>query len=328
DDHGKKLRFDIEFQVRTGDDDYFGIKAKKAVSEALINTFMIRDKSKEDLIARSLLSIAKQEFMASFMKNFVKTITFYKLIDRDIQIDFKFIPTKENPQDYSYELSTNHLLNISNTDKLFPQITGKNKRIINQVATQKREPNHQRYQYAGGAISIWVKVLDSLLPGTQEHAVKGMVRYRRYFIDHEPANHKIHQEQEEVLANQLIFARTDSVPFLTVDVIKKFNVKSLIPSLDKMIVYPGYLVEPDLYKEGIVEDLLSPSTKPIKAGELQITGSVKSSSQKYNYNLHLKKLVFDFATKTFDTNQSDTLADIKNFPTNTNDTTLKQNLGM
>jgi len=102
----------------------------------------------------------------------------------------------------------------------------------------------------------------------------------------------------------------------------------LIPSLDKMIVYPGYLVEPDLYKEGIVEDLLSPSTKPIKAGELQITGSVKSSSQKYNYNLHLKKLVFDFATKTFDTNQSDTLADIKNFPTNTNDTTLKQNLGM
>jgi len=327
DDHGKKLRYDIEFKVRTGDNAYFGEKAKKAVSEALINTFMINTKSKEELIGRTLISIAKQEFMASFMKHFVKTITFYKLLDRDIQVDFNFIPTAENPIDYSYELSTNHLLNISNTDTFYSKLTGKNKKIIDQVISKNRESNNERYQYAGGSISLWIKVLDSFLPGTKDKAVKGLIRYRRYFIDHETQSHNIGIEQEGVLVNNITFTKTSLSPYLTVDIIKKFNIKESTPRLDQMIIYPGRLFEPDMYKEDIVENILYFNTNSIETGKLLISGSVLSNSQKYPYNLNLKKLVYDFQAKIFDNNKSDTLTDIKNFPMN-NDPAIKQNLGM
>jgi len=327
DDYGKKLRFDIEFKVRTGDNAYFGEKAKKAVSEALINTFMINTKSKEELIGRTLLSIAKQEFMASFMKHFVKTITFYKLLDRDIQVDFNFIPTSENPIDYSFELSTNHLVNISNTGTLYSKLTGKHKKMIEQVISQDRENNKERYQYAGGSIGLWIKVLDSFVPGTKDNVVKGLIRYRRYFIDHDIQNQNIGLEQEGVGINNIAFTKTSSLPFLTVDIIKKFNVKEPNPRLDKMIIYPGRLFEPDMYKEGIIENILYINTNSMETGKLLISGSVKSGSQKYAYNLHLKKLVYDFQTKKFDNNKSDTLTDIKNFPMN-NDPTIKQNLGM
>ncbi|OFZ21531.1 MAG: hypothetical protein A2202_08890 [Bdellovibrionales bacterium RIFOXYA1_FULL_36_14] len=327
DDYGKKLRFDIEFKVRTGDNAYFGEKAKKAVSEALINTFMINAKSKEELIGRTLLSIAKQEFMASFMKHFVKTITFYKLIDRDIQIDFNFIPTAENPIDYSFELSTNHLVNTSNTGTLYSKLTGKNKKMIEQVISQDRENNKERYQYAGGSIGLWIKVLDSFVPGTKDNVVKGHIRYRRYFIEHDIQNQKIGLEQEGVGINNIAFTKTSSSPYLTVDIIKKFNVKEPTPRLDKMIIYPGRLFEPDMYKDDIVENILYINSNSIETGKLLISGSVKSNSQKYAYSLHLKKLVYDFQTKNFDNNKSDTLTDIKNFPMN-NDPTIKQNLGM
>ena len=328
-DHGKKLRYDIEFRVRTGDNDYFGEKAKKAVSEALINTFMINAKSKEELLGRTLLSIVKREFMASFMKHFVKTITFYKLLGRDIQVDFNFIPTSENPIDYSYELSTNHLLNISNTDTLYSKLTSKNKKIIERVIAQEREQNNERYQYSGGSISLWVKVLDSVLPGTKENVVKGLIRYRRYFIDHdnENQNHKIGIEQEGVWVNHIATTTTRPLSFLTVDIIKKFNAKETTPRLDKMIIYPGRLFEPDMYKDDLIENILYIKSNSIETGKLLISGSVKANSQKYPFSLHLKKLVYDFKSQLFDNDKSDTLTDIKNIPIN-NDPSIKQNLGM
>ena len=148
--NNKTIRYKVipEFKTSIGED-YAKEKARKAFQAAIAKT--LKDGS---------LSGFKNNIQEAFIKEFIKTLLVVKLVNSKIQVDLTFIPVKDSPEDLSNELSSNQLIQISNTDQLSMKLENLNEFSLVDYLTSNSPIANEKLQYIGGVITLQISIAD------------------------------------------------------------------------------------------------------------------------------------------------------------------------
>ncbi|PIP94682.1 MAG: hypothetical protein COW00_09220 [Bdellovibrio sp. CG12_big_fil_rev_8_21_14_0_65_39_13] len=306
--YNKFIGYDIKSKFWTNkDDDYLKTKSLKTIQEAFAKTFKQTEEEKLDKKASFIL---KQNIYKGFIENFIKTIAVSKIVNGQFQFDFEFTPYIETDINYNREFSSNQLIRLDDTKSIYDILTNEDKEIAENIYRLPWPDSGEYYQYVGGNLTLWVKLFDLVwhpshpFPNPKKNAVKGFVRYRRYFKVN-PQNNKTHEiKNANFEINHIIYKKDESNEkrFLTVDIYKQFDLENPIPQLDKMEIHFGKLLPSNIIHDSILEDLLSKDLPAIDTGEMVLSGKYHSEmngNQSLNSNIKIKKLVYDFKIHEF-----------------------------
>jgi len=300
------IEYDMEPRFWTDlDDKYLQAKAKVALNSTLVDTFssLASPQNKKPITA-----LLKENLIKNIVSNYIKTAQVFKIFNGTFQIDLNFTPKEHLNINYDHELSTNQLINFENSGSLYDELVSSEISNAKQMASIDFPVSTELYQYTGGSISIWLKLLDMSfnplkpIPNPKKNAVKGFVRYRRYFKVNSPSRMDFQLNSEAVTSNLLHFKKnkegTINSRFITVDIIKEFNLKNLIPKDGRMEIHFGNIVPNNIKKGNIIRNFFSKKEKKINTGELSFSGEFKGY-RNGTYKSTIKKLVYDFKKKRF-----------------------------
>lgn len=306
--YNKFIGYDIKSRFWTNkDDDYLKAKSIKTIQEAFVKSFQ---HSEETQINQKASIILKQNIYKGFVENFIKTINIGKMINGQFQFDFEFYPFMDIELNYDRELSSNQLIRLDDDKSIDKLINEETKDISQEIYSMPWPDSGEYYQYVGGNLTLWIKVFDLVwhpsqpIPNPKKNAIKGFVRYRRYFKVN-PQNNKIHEiKNSNFDIDHIIYKKDENEEkrFLTVDVFKQFDLENQIPQLDKMEIHFGKLLPSNIVHDSILEDLLSKDLPAIDTGEMVLSGKYQSElngTKKLNTNIKVKKLVYDFKNHEF-----------------------------
>ncbi len=271
DSYGKEIRYRLETRFWTNKDQaYLKKKLDRVVQKTLYD--VLEDIKKADIAKEkgesessvSVTSSLKDHFVQHLLKEFVKTLYLYKILNGTFQFDIAVVPLDDNPLTFATEFSSNQLV-IYPDENISPASLSKEleqgsmdlpKRIARLEFPHQREGDI----FLAGNISVAFKLVDfdinplRPIPNTKKNAVKGTIIYRKYirkgvkyftFRCHKKSCHKMKINDIEY----------DDDRYLTVDYIYNFNLKNLLPKLDIVRFYPGTLKGRGYYKTGIFSHL-------------------------------------------------------------------------
>jgi hypothetical protein len=155
--------------------------------------------------------------------------------------------------------------------------------------------NSQAANYIGGVATVYIELLDAnpkfKVPEPTKNAVKGFIRYRRYYRVQQDHAQTVTCDKYTLSSNRA----GENVPtFFTVDLYKNFNLKNLIPTPETIEIYPGLLATTNDGRDG----LLPRDTKEI--GDSISTASFNVSQKKLiggDLTITLNKLVYGATDK-------------------------------
>lgn len=324
DNHGGYLTYDmdVDFWSDKGEE-YFKKNGKKTIEESLKKTF---DELANGEKGIKLPAEAKTHFIKEALNNFVYTAKVLKLIDANFEIDFKFSP-RNVEANYNNELSSNQLVNFSNTGNLLKDINQNGKSLPEKVLDTNFAFDGQTYQYVGGAITLAAELLDTSwkitqpIPKPKKNAVKGFLRLRKYYRVNDPSLLSVDGlfSKKDIEINMTHFKEEDNskTPFVTVDSIYSFNLEELVPSPEKVIIHFGELVSLDKSYDNIFKRVLRifKRSNDIRTSDLYFKGVLNNSGKKEKFSTKIDTLVYDYETKKFSskskisTNTSNTSSD-------------------
>lgn len=302
----KKISYDLDVKLRTdADDEYLKRKADLALHDAFRLSFdKINSEKEKD---PSLISVFKTGLIESFVDHFIKTIGALKLVNKTFQIDFSFIPNIQKDLNYKEELSSNQLIQWDDIGSLYQELQSKELPLQEKILNTKLPATEKLFQYQGGQISLWIKILDMSpsfnIPNPKKNAVKGFVRIRRYYKANGLAELSPFLRNSEFKIDKLglDFEKEKKDFFITVDLFKEFSLGDIIPKLDRIEIYFGTLLPDNMYKNNIIGKLISNEDHAIKTAELKIKGSFKSQEgSSHPFQSSIQRLTYDFEKKSFD----------------------------
>ena len=309
--YNKYISYELEPRFWTSlDSKYLKRKAFKAINETFSKSFIqIQNETQE-----TLPTLLKNNLTKSIVKNYVKTLNFYKIFNGAFQFDFNFTPKEQRSLNYIDELSTNQLVMYNQDINLYHKMINKQVSLTQKVYETKVPNSGELFQYNGGSISVWFKLLDlnllkiqNPIPNPKKNALKGYVRYRKYIRINEPSEINLEIKDDLISTSLLQFQnKSKSSPiYMTVDIYQNFNLKNLIPTNDKMVIHFGKIIPNNLNRDSIFKSLLhiTSKEKSIKTASLTLHGSITKDIKKQKFKSKIKKLVYSFKDQEF-TNES------------------------
>ncbi|GEM_PF-3823703 len=301
------IKYDITTDFWTNKDtDYLQEKSLESIREAILKTATAAGEQLPD--EKIVLSkILKDNLIESFIGNFVKTLAVYKIINGVFQFDINFNPKNDHWTNYDNELSSNQLIRINQTGLLEEQLNDASKSVVDHIVdtTFKIPSSDNTYHYAGGVVTLWVKLLDILASPTQPlKLVDSFIRYRRYYR----MNNAIEFTSLGIGGNSGMIDDIKKAPgednkynaeFVTVDVYKKINRTTFAPYLDKADVYFGKLIPSTNRRENTINRTIAERPNIIKSSDYQINVRTVKDRQKYTYTVPLGVLSYSFIDKSF-----------------------------
>lgn len=311
----KYLSYDLSLNFRTNkDEDYIREEMKKSLQETIRSSLIEKNKSlSEEGIEdheKGLTSLIKGHLTQNIINNFVKTIKVYKILNGTFQIDFNFTPRVESQFSYNTELSSNEYINWSQRGKVKGLIESEEKALHEKILEAPVPFGNETYQYKGGQITLWFKVMDMApklhLPNPKKRGIKGFIRLRRYFRAPQLANTEPFIEDKDFRLNMVHFKslkqknRNDvKENFVTVDLYKEFDLENLKPRLDRVELHFGKVLPDNFHKNTLIGRIFSYNDKVIKTSEMNLHGVLKFNNKDYLFETRLDKLVYDFEEGEF-----------------------------
>ena len=306
DSYQKRVSYDLDVKLRTDvSEEYLKKKAELALHDSFRISFEKMKEVKEK--DPPLIGLFKEGLIESFTTHFVKTIGALRLVNSTFQIDFSFVPKIHKDLNYIPEFSSNQLIQWNDTGSFYDELTKGDLSLQEQILKTKIPANDKPYQYYGGQLSIWLKVLDMHprfdIPDPKKNAVKGFLRFRRYYKANDIADLKpFLRGQDLKMENVKIEMEKGKKDFfVTVDVFKEFSLGSIMPKLDRMDIHFGTLQPDNLYKNSFIGMLFTNDNGTIKTGEIKIKGQFKADDGSMQpFRTTLERLSYDFNKKSFD----------------------------
>lgn len=311
----KYLSYDLSLNFRTNKDEPY---VKEVLQESLretIRTSLIQKKTEtaEEGVEshdKGLVALIKGNLINNLVDNFVKTIKVYKIINGTFQIDLNFVPKVQKEFGYGPELASNELVNWSQKDSLFNELKKEDVPLHQKILETPVPSGSNTYQYKGGQITIWFKVMDLVptlhLPNPKKRGVKGFIRLRRYYRAPELANTDPFIEDKDFRLNMVHFKSLKkknkngvSENFVTADIYKEFDLENPVPKLDRVELHFGKVLPDNFHKNSLIGRLFAYKEKTIETSELNLYGVLKYHDKEYVFESQLNKLVFDFKSGEF-----------------------------
>ncbi|MCM2277831.1 MAG: hypothetical protein NDJ89_07115 [Oligoflexia bacterium] len=305
DTRGKQLRYRVQSRLWTSmDDEYLQEQARRALNDAIARTLETKDIEKRSGEEPSLASRLKGNLMESFLEEFVKTWKFYKIVNGTLQLDLYFLPERDSPSDYGPELASNGLVRMNDTGSLAARL-----RELDEASFTRRIHAAGKFvpgkgfadgdplRYVGGVITLNIKILDSrwkplqkLLPSPRKNAVKGYIRYRRYFAGRELA------ASDGACGKGAFEGNAAGDRFTTVDVYKTFNLEKLAPKAERLEVFPGRIMAPNKGEDELLPSGSDFVGKTIHGGDYRISAGAADH--------RVRSLVYSISDGRFDSRRS------------------------
>ncbi len=310
DTYQKRVSYEMDVKLRTDvSEEYLRKKAELALHDSFRISFeKMREAKEKD---PPLVNLFKEGLIESFTTHFVKTIGALRLVNSTFQIDFSFVPKIHKDFNYVPELSSNQLVQWNDTNSFYDELTKEDQSLQEQILKAKIPSNKEGYQYYGGQLSIWLKILDTHprfdIPDPKKNAVKGFLRFRRYYKANAIADLKpfLRGQDLKMESVKVEMEKGKKDFFITVDVFKEFSLGSIMPKLDRMDIHFGTLQPDNLYKNSFIGMIFTNDNGTIKTGEIKIKGEFKAEDGSlYPFRTSLERLSYDFNKKSFDVSAS------------------------
>jgi hypothetical protein len=317
----KFLNYETNFEFRTDKDlDYLKENMQETIDKSFSEAFLEMAKNGPGEKAPPLISLLKKSVVKNVMDIFLMTPKILKIANGTFQFDFYFRPKTNAVLNYKKELSSNQLVHLENTGKLMEQINEEKVPLNRHVSTIEIPESGEFYNYRGGVITIWVKLLDmnwnllKPIPNPKKNALKGFVRYRRYFSANDLNSISPFPSGDKLKVKEVYFKRRkkEKNNMVTVDIYKEFNISELVPKLDRMEVTYGKAISNNLHKNSIIGTILNNSEDSVNTGLLKIKGEIKYRGQRISFRSDIRKVVYDFNENKFSNQTSFTTS----FPRN------------
>ncbi len=295
--YSKSIAYDVDFNLWTDKDGgYLRDKARLAVHDAFAKTMTQKGAG----IDQTLPALLKANLMASFINRFIKTLYVFKILNGTFQIDLNFSPKSDSPHNFSREFSSNQMLNLEQKGQLASYLESDDKSLAEKVLDVQFPNSAENYQYQGGQVTLWLKILDlswnplNPIPNPKKNAVKGFVRYRRYFEINQLNQASLDLPGQDFKITKLKFKKKKKYQkgMITVDVYKEFNLSSLIPKIKRIEVFPGILKGHTVKQTGL-KRFLSKREKNRKTGHLLVNGELVHSKRKIQFESTIEKIVLN-----------------------------------
>lgn len=295
------LNYDVQVRFSSDTDkEYINSKAKEALHAAFGKTFM--ELNAGDNPDATLTVAMKKNLVSEVMDKFVKTLYVYKIFDGNFQIDFIFTPRVISSIDYQHELSTNQLIHLDNTGSLHKKLTAQDISLPELIKNNKVPNNGELYQYLAGAISVNVELADLTpafkIPDPKKNIVKGNVKFRKYYRINDRSLLNLNLKEKGFTVDTLHLKEVDDSKehILTVDLIKSFNLKELVPENDRLEISFGEISDLKIKKRNLWSRFMSfINGKDITTSDLHIYGKYDGEE----YKAKVEKLVYSFKEKKF-----------------------------
>jgi hypothetical protein len=302
----KTLRYDLSANIWTDKDgDYLKERARLAVHDAFSKTVGQLDVGDQE---KGMATLLKENLISSFVQKFVKSLAIFKIANGTFQIDFEFTPEMMTEVGFENEFASNQIIDVSRRGGVAQDLAKTDFSLIDKVAQIKIPDDGNPYQYTGGSISLWIKILDlswdpsQPIPNVKKNAVKGFVRYRRYFRANQRNLGGFFPANAELLISSKHFQKEKKGPenhYLTVDLYKEFDLKGLVPSPDKLSISFGKLLPTDVHRDSFLARLFTNQKEGLDTGTLKLNGQFKDGKRQRNFQAEVQKLTFDLQTKEF-----------------------------
>ena len=304
----KYMEYELDVEFRTDKDkEFLQKKARLALHNAITESFKKKANLPEG--EGSIALLLKENLIQQFIQNFIKSLSVLKIVNGTFQIDLNFSPSIQPTLNYKNELASNQLVNFDDKDKFSDFLDKKELSLHEKVMKLPTPDTGDFYQYKGGQITIWIKTLDLVwnpanpIPNPKKNAVKGFVRYRRFF-----KADKLHSlapfiKEKDFKLNLVSFPNKQGIKnsFVTVDVFKEFNLGQIMPDLERMEVHFGKLLPNNFHKNSLIGRIFNYKEKSLKTGDLFLEGEIKIDGEKEEFKTKVSKLVFDFKKDEFST---------------------------
>jgi len=311
--YGKNLRFTVRAKLWTDlDKPYMQENLKSALEDAVAKTL---DPASG---ASPLTQVLKKNLMSEFMQHFVYRLGVLKLVNGTVQVDFHFLPESDDAQTLVQEMASNQLVRFGAVGTLGKQLADLDSWSVTQqvrdmtpkiIALRQAVGKDMENVLVGGTVSLYLKLLDTHwriskpIPNTGKNAVKGFVRYRRYFVRPSALPSQAAAcEDPLVKLDRLEWDSKKSNPaqFYTVDVYKSFNLKGMIPEPDTVEIFPGRLLAGNEGRSDLLPKGHGFNGKSLRSGSLVLGGLLKSGSEQIRFSHKVDKLVFQLDKQAFD----------------------------
>ncbi|MCM2322261.1 MAG: hypothetical protein NDJ90_03260 [Oligoflexia bacterium] len=321
DTRGKRARQEVQTRVWTDmDGEYLQGQARKALNEAVARTLQKRDAESGTGPEGTLISRLKGNLMESFLDEFIKTWRFYEIVNGTLQLDFYFSPEADAPTDYGPELGSNGLVRLNETGGLAAKLqefeaqsfTRKVRAGARLIPPGRDAGGREGLRYIGGNITLNIQILDMgwkplerFFPKSKKNAVKGFLRYRRYFAGAGAPLTSARCGQGTHQVKSAGYERGDSDDaFITVDVYHTFNLESLAPRPDRIEVFPGRILAPNRGEDALLPAGTEFTGKSVHAGDFVVKGETREPQSSIEFQHRLRGLVYSFESGQFDVRRS------------------------
>lgn len=299
--YNKYLNYDLEINFRTNKDDSNILdSSKQALKEALAKTLVLPENGDPK---ESIIKIFKENFMQELITRFVKTLKVYKIINGSFQIDLNFIPRVSAHFNFDEELSSNQLIRWDSLSEHELELESIHHTIAQKVLSLSLPNNDDPFQYKGGQISLWFKLVD-LKPKFKINSDKktmasGFIRYRKYLrAPHLLKPIKLKGNDKLKFDNISFKPYRQRDPYITVDIYQDFDSQTPNSKLSHVAFHFGTLLEDNFHNNSLLTTFHK-GKSPIKTGELIFKGTYQMRGHSYKFKSLVKSLVFDFRKENF-----------------------------
>ncbi len=299
--YNKYINYDLDIKFRTNkDEDYILETSKKALKEALTKTLIIPTGGEDK---ESLIKLFQENLMEELIDNFVKTLKLYKIVNGSFQIDLNFTPRVTPQFNFNEELSSNQLIQWDAISEHELEVETIKHSVAKRAISIELPYNHEPFQYKGGQISLWFKLVD-LTPDLQlnspkERVASGFIRYRKFYkAPHFLETIKLNGNSKISFESASFIAYKERAPYVTVDVYQEFNFNNPIPKLDRVEFHFGKLLEDNFHRDSLLPSFHK-KRDPIQTGELLFRGHFQKAGHQYSFDSVIQSLVFDFRRGDF-----------------------------
>ncbi len=307
DDSNPYLTYETDLNFRTNvDAKYVEDQGRHVFNKALGMTLEkvtggdLKEQAEEDSKKQSITSLFSTNLKAQIIENFVKTLNVLKIINGAFQIDINFVPKIHKKISYRPELTNNQLIQLDDTRKLFSKLTHDEASLATRVFINNSKPSSDIYQYRGGQITLFIKLLDlhfnleDPIPKTKKKAVKGFIRYRRYFNGNNLDRIIPKVSTKDLKISEMQVDAKNKNFFVTVDSYESFTLAELAPKFDRMEITFGKILPDNFSNKSFFKKMVSSSPAAIETGSLKISGKVYNKEEWSNFTTELEKVVIKF----------------------------------
>lgn len=306
---GKYVKYDLDYKFWTNKNKAdIREKSKIAFHNAISKTLVGDVKQGKDS-QESLQDVFKKNLTESLVDEFIKTLFVFNIMNGKFQFDFEISPNFSNNINIDDELHTNQLISLNDRNKLTGLINQQALGLKDKVSQTYIPSDNNNYQFMGGSITLNLDILDlswdptQPIPKPTKNALKGFVRFRRYFRINNPELYDLAIKDDSIEVSQspgkFKLIKGSKQYFITVDIYKKFNIENPAPTLDRIEISLGK-IKTNTPSNRKLFNIFKKKDKDIATAKYILRGNYTYKKHQYEFESELKTLrVNDFESLAF-----------------------------